>query len=471
MKLNSKLLKGKPSSRRSSKLSTPTLDPQSRARAFFFKEEAEPSHLADDKEESSARKALREEDRLSAIASGSQKSQKEPQTAQAVDSLSVGKNFSNKEEPKLPEILETLNDQEEEDVDEFFHEFEEKELTKFVTNMKKLEESGMKRSSANSSSSQQNSRSQDGFGLQVPIGFGNPNTKAGEEVLERRKSTSLRDVRNLERLGVLIPNPASNTKEEISPIELKKSPSFSDPTKFNMKKLKLPDQPKSPQQVEGAGESPGKNFFLPVKPQSTNSSPAPAGNPRSAKQQAQSNATSNRRIMPENNVSSEVCIGEEEEGLENGPSDSMFKSALEFDDGDNSEMFDVEINLDASKRAGMISYMHNSLTSKGAYLVKSKVNIQYSTEKPRGFNPKFTGGRILLSNNTFLVRIENAVMQANHLGYSSESSNRSPTESSAVNFMLSIENTSPLKIEFLSFSSKCDNNTIIELHEDSYSRQ
>lgn len=128
----------------------------------------------------------------------------------------------------LPEILESVNDQDGDEGDSFFDEFEEKkELTEFVQSIKIMEAA----KSIRPPSSQESSHSLYLSDNSISMQHKNNDKKCVVEEVKikqsRRKSTSLRDMRMGEKiLQIAIPLGANKidieeqqSKEELSPVE------------------------------------------------------------------------------------------------------------------------------------------------------------------------------------------------------------------------------------------------------------
>lgn len=155
------------------------------------------------------------------------------------------------------------------------------------------------------------------------------------------------------------------------------------------------------------------------------------------------------------NLSSEICIGEDEEEYKEADSD-LFRSAIEWDEEDSLEMF---------LKSETIRGRWECALSRGGHEIRDKMSIAYYGEKPRGFNPKFNHGRVLHSNSRFLVKIEKATI--NPLNNSNIfNSGATQKKDPSVTFTISVENVSSTNIEYISMKPKIDNNLILIIESD-----
>lgn len=152
-------------------------------------------------------------------------------------------------------------------------------------------------------------------------------------------------------------------------------------------------------------------------------------------------------------ISSEDCIGEPKDEPESSYSSEDFMTAMEIDEP-ASEIDIADYRRQGSEQSGMIKLRHSCLLRKGAVEMSKLAEVKYKGEKPSGFNPQFTNGRVLFQNSKLLLKITNASLSS--FGNAFQSGETVKQEKEII-FEISLENIGEDTIEVFTLETKSTN--------------
>lgn len=344
--------------------------------------------------------------------------------------------FSN----KLPEILETLNDQEDDDSEEYFNEFDGRlEISKPIRSIPALEVELSHHSIQD-----------------VEIPFQKIEKVPEIFIFKRHEKTN-------ESAFMSCPPGFSGPEFGTSNASINK-PIFNHP-----ERLTLPlGSPSSRHERVFNIDNTGVRSSLDTPPSCKVSRPDKSssfgGRTHSLKSShtfTPTNRYSHARQINKDDISSEDCIGDKNEECAESYGSEDFHTALELDEQPSE--FDLVCHMsDSSEQSGMIKLRHTSLLKNGAVEMKKLAHVFYQGEKPSGFNPQFTNGRVLFQNSMLALKITNASLSSFGNAFYSGATSR---KEKVIIFDVNLENVGESTIIVFSATPKDPNGIKLECEQ------